>query len=100
MRRAAQPAAHLHRRSGTGASVLLWPRTGARGEAEQGEDGVGGSGLLRRKDDVHEVARDERISEAQKWKRMMDEVARELLGKEAAGEEEGEDGPLDSRPPG
>ena len=96
MRRAAQPAAHLRRRSGTGASVLLWSRTEARGEAEQGEDGVGGSGLLRRKDDAYEVARDEGISETQKRQRIMDEVARELPGKEAAGEEEDELGGGDS----
>ena len=39
--------------------------------------------LLKRKGDVHEIARDEGISEKRKWRRMMDEIARELPGKVA-----------------
>ena len=93
VREEAQLAAHELERSGTG--WLLLPRHEQGTDAalpERGEDGDGGSDVLKRNGDAYEREHGKGSTCAQKWRRKVACAHRELARMSAAGEEEDRDG--------
>ena len=62
---------------------------------EHGEVDAAAPVVLKSKGDVYELEREEGIPGKQQWRRMVDAIARELLGNAAAGAEEDANAQLD-----